>query len=191
AIGLWHLWQDGNVYLLTGGIEQPAPAGLETGATAHVTARAKGKNARVLAFEVSVDTLTPESEDWRTIAAALVPKRLNLPDGEAAPERWARECTLWRLQPTGVIFETAQEPTTVSHAAAPPPSPARTRVPRPLHLRALCDLVRRHAVARHEPGGDQPDAQTKGSRADCRILRHPDTGGEHTRVRAAVVPREH
>ena len=135
AIGLWHLWQNGNVYLLTGGIEQPAPAGLETGATAHVTARAKGKNARVLAFEASVDTLTPEPEEWRTIAAALVPKRLNLPDGEAAPGRWARECTLWRLQPTGVIFETAQEPTTVSHAAAPPPSPARTRVPRPLHLR--------------------------------------------------------
>ena len=135
AIGLWHLWQDGTVYLLTGGIEQPAPDGLEVGATAHVTARAKGKNARVLSFETGVETVAPRSDDWQTHSAALVPKRLNLPDGDAAPERWARECTLWRLQPTGVIFETAQEPTTTSHAAAPPPSPARSRVPRPLHLR--------------------------------------------------------
>lgn len=135
AIGLWHLWQDGNVYLLTGGIEQPAPDGLEAGTTAQVMARAKGKNARVLSFEATVETVAPDGDDWSAITSALVPKRLNLPDGEAAPERWARECTLWRLQPTGVIVETAQEPMTSSHAAAPPPTPARSRVPRPLHLR--------------------------------------------------------
>jgi hypothetical protein len=135
AIGMWHLWQDGEVYLLTGGIEQPAPDGLEPGATAHVTARAKGKNARVLSFEVAVESVAPDTEEWQQTTAALVPKRLNLPDGETAPQRWARECTLWRLRPTGVIVETAQDPTTTSHAAAPPPSPARTRVPRPLHLR--------------------------------------------------------
>lgn len=135
AIGIWHLWQDGNAYLLTGGIEQPAPDGLEAGEHAQVTARAKGKNARVLSFETEVETLAPESEDWQTIAAALVPKRLNLPDGEAAPQRWARECTIWRLRPTGVILETAQDPSTSSHAASPPPSPGRSRVPRPLHLR--------------------------------------------------------
>ena len=135
AVGLWHVWQDGAVYLLTGGIEQPTPADLAVGASAHVTARAKDRNARVLAFETSVDTVAPDSEDWSAITAALMPKRLNLPDGEAAPERWARECTVWRLRPTGVLFETAQDPNTTSHAAAPPPSPARTRVPRPLHLR--------------------------------------------------------
>lgn len=135
AIGMWHLWQDGNVYLLTGGIEQPIPDGLDPGGTAHITARAKGKNARVLSFEAGVETLAPDTEDWRTVATALVPKRLNLPDGEAAPERWARECTIWRLRPTGVILETAQEPNPASHAASPPPSPGRSRVPRPLHLR--------------------------------------------------------
>lgn len=135
AIGMWHLWQDGNVYLLTGGIEQPVPDGLQSGGSAHVTARAKDKNARVLSFEASVDTVAPGSDDWQTITAALVPKRLNLPDGEAAPERWARECTVWRLRPTGHIDETAEDPQTASHASAPPPSRARTRVPRPLHLR--------------------------------------------------------
>lgn len=135
AIGLWHLWQGGSVYLLTGGLEQPAPGELAAGAKAHVTARAKGRNARVLSFEASVETVAPASEEWPAVTAALMPKRLNLPDGEAAPERWARECTVWRLQPTGVIFETAQEPSTASHAAIPPPSPARSRVPRPLHLR--------------------------------------------------------
>ena len=135
AIGLWHIWQDGSVYLLTGGIEQPAPNDLAVGTTAHVTARAKDRNARVLAFETDVETVAPDSEDWSAITAALMPKRLNLPDGQAAPERWARECTVWKLHPTGVLFETAQDPNTASHAAAPPPSPARSRVPRPLHLR--------------------------------------------------------
>lgn len=135
AIGMWHLWQDGNIYLLTGGIEQPAPDGLAAGGTAHVTARAKGKNARVLSFEAGVDTIPADTEEWPSITAALVPKRLNLPDGDAAPERWTRECALWRLRPTGVVYETAQDPSTTSHAAAPPPSPARSRVPRPLHLR--------------------------------------------------------
>jgi len=135
AQGMWHIWQDGTIYLLTGGIEQPAPDGLAVDATAYVTARAKDRNARVLTFAATVDTVAPGSEDWEALVAALMPKRLNLPDGDAAPQRWARECTLWRLRPTGELVETADEPNTASHAAAPPPSPARTRVPRPLHLR--------------------------------------------------------
>ncbi len=135
AQGMWHLWQDGSVFVLTGGLEQPAPEGLVADGTAHVTARAKDKNARVVTFETTVETIAPGSEDWEAIVAALMPKRLNLPDGDAAPARWANECTLWKLRPTGEVIETADEPNTASHAAPPPPSPARSRVPRPLHLR--------------------------------------------------------
>jgi hypothetical protein len=143
---VWHVWQDSAVYVLSGGLEQPAPGGIDalavgdsdeaTGeARAVVTARAKDGNSRVLTFEASVGHVAPGSDEWEALVPALVAKRLNLPDGEAAPQRWARECTLWRLRPTGAVIETAGDPSTESHAAAPPPTPARSRVPRPLHVR--------------------------------------------------------
>ena len=136
----WHVWQDGSVYVLTGGLEQPVPGGIDLlgddeSARANVTARGKGPSGRVLTFETSVGKVPPDSEEWNSVVPALVAKRLNLPDGEDAPRRWAAECTLWRLRPTGTIAETAADPSTASHAAPPPPTRARSRVPRPLHLR--------------------------------------------------------
>jgi hypothetical protein len=133
AQAMWHLWQDGAAYVLTGGIEQPAPDDVSD--TAFVTLRSKDKGARLVTFEVSVSVVEPGSEQWSAVESALVAKRLNLPDGQDAPLRWARECTLWRLEPTGAVVETPDEPTTNPHVAAPPPTPARSRVPRPLHLR--------------------------------------------------------
>ena len=129
----WHVWLDGVGYVLTGGIEQPAPDGL--GDRAFVTLRSKDKGSRLVTFVAEVSTVPPASEEWAAVEPALLAKRLNLPDGERAPERWARECTLYRIAPTGEVVETPDKPSTTSHAAPPPPSPARSRVPRPLHLR--------------------------------------------------------
>ncbi|HEU5035110.1 MAG TPA: hypothetical protein VFT62_10190, partial [Mycobacteriales bacterium] len=129
---VWHVWQDGVAYVLTGGIEQPSPPGL--GERAFVTIRSKDKRNRLVTLEVTVGVVAPESPEWAAVEPALLGKRLNLPDGEQAPHRWRRECTLYRLTPTGEVVETPDEPTTTSHAVAPPPTPARTRVPRPLHL---------------------------------------------------------
>jgi hypothetical protein len=130
---MWQVWNDGAIYVLTGGIEQPAPEGLTD--RAFVTLRSKDKRSRLLTIETSVDVVEPDSDEWATLVPLLVAKRLNLPDGEAAPQRWQRECVVYRLRPTGEVVETPDEPSTTSHAAAPPPTPARTRVPRPLHLR--------------------------------------------------------
>jgi hypothetical protein len=137
---VWHVWHEGAVYVLTGGLEQPVPGGIDQladddSARANVTARGKGPSGRVLTFETHVEKVAPGSEEWEALVPALTSGRLNLPDGEEAPRRWAVECTLWRLRPTGTIVETAADPSTASHAAAPPPTPARSRVPRPLHLR--------------------------------------------------------
>jgi hypothetical protein len=143
---VWHVWQNGAVYVLTGGLEQPAPGGIDELPApdgdgdsdrphAVVTARGKDGNSRLLTFEVSVARVPAGSEEWDALVPALVAKRLNLPDGEAAPRRWASECTLWQLRPTGTVIETVGDPSTESHAAAPPPTPARSRVPRPWHLR--------------------------------------------------------
>lgn len=138
---VWHIWHEGAVYVLTGGLEQPAPGGLDgvgpddSGSRALVTVRGKDTNGRLVTFETTVARVAAGSEEWDAVVPALQAKRLNLPDGEAAPQRWARECTLWLLRPTGTVTETVEEPSTASHAVAPPPSPGRSRVPRPLHLR--------------------------------------------------------
>jgi hypothetical protein len=130
---MWFVWHDGRGYAMTGGLEQPAPVDMATEAV--VVVRAKDTTARVLAFAVETTPVPAGSQEWEAVVPALVAARLNLPDGAEAPQRWARECTLWRLSPTGRIVESAADPSTASHADTPPPTPARTRVPRPLHLR--------------------------------------------------------
>lgn len=132
AHGAWHVWQDGCAWVLTGGLEQPLP---DLGARAYVTVRSKDKGSRLLTWVADASRVEPGSQEWQDITPTLLAKRLNLPDGDEAPVRWARECTLWRLKPTGDVTESPEHPSTTSHAAAPPPSKARTHVPRPLHLR--------------------------------------------------------
>jgi len=132
AQGVWHVWQDGSVWVLSGGLEQPLP---DLGDHAHVTVRSKDKGARLVTFVATASRVQPGSPEWDAVVPTLTAKRLNLPDGDEAPNRWARDSTLWRLTPTGDVTESPDAPSTSSHAVAPPPSKARTRVPRPLHLR--------------------------------------------------------
>lgn len=132
AYGVWHLWQDGSAYVLTGGGEQKLPA-LDD--RAYVTVRSKDKGSRLVTWIASVDVVAPRTDSWDAVVPDLLAKRLNLPDGERAPDRWARECVLYRLTPTGDVTETPDEPSVHSHAQPPIASDARTRVPRPWHLR--------------------------------------------------------
>jgi hypothetical protein len=130
---VWHVWQDGAVYVLSGGSEQPVPDGI--GDRAIVTLRSKDKRSRLITFETDVTVVEPGSDTWDAVVPTLRAKRLNLTDAEHAPDRWAAESTVWRLQPTDVLLETPDDPSEASHATPPPPTPARSRVPRPLHLR--------------------------------------------------------
>jgi hypothetical protein len=132
AQAVWHVWQDGCAWVLTGGIEQPLP---DLSERAYVTVRSKEKGSRLLTWVADVSRVEPDSTQWNEVVPALLAKRLNLPDGEEAPKRWARESVLWRLEPTGDVTESPDQPSTGSHAVEPPPTNARTRVPRPLHLR--------------------------------------------------------
>jgi hypothetical protein len=129
---VWHVWQDGAAWVLTGGIEQPLP---DLGERAFVTVRSKDKGARLVTWVADVRRVDPAAPEWAAVEPTLLAKRLNLPDGDEAPKRWARECTLWQLTPTGDVTESPDAPSTASHAVEPPPSKARTKVPRPLHLR--------------------------------------------------------
>src|SRR5919106_743722 len=98
---LWHVWHEGAACLVGDGPgEQPLP-GLVDGSGAEVTVRSKDKGGRLVSWTAKVVELAPGSPGWETTVAELKGKRLNAPDGEAMPQRWARECRVLRLEPTG------------------------------------------------------------------------------------------
>ncbi|MFC9132947.1 hypothetical protein ACFT4A_39755 [Streptomyces sp. NPDC057099] len=133
ARALWHVWHEGAACLIGDGPgEQPLP-GLADGAEARVTVRSKDKGGRLVSWTARVTELAPGSEAWDATVAELKGKRLNAPDGEAMTGRWARECRVLRLEPTG-----ARAPLPEDSLSEPPlPSPAITRRPIPAGLPRL------------------------------------------------------
>jgi len=137
ARALWHVWHEGAACLVGDGPgEQPLP-GLADGAAAEVTVRSKDKGGRLVSWAARVVELAPGSEAWQAAVGELKGKRLNAPDGEAMTDRWARECRVLRLEPTGALGALPD-----GDLAEPPlPTPATTREPVPAGLPRL--LLRR------------------------------------------------
>jgi hypothetical protein len=130
---LWHVWHEGAACLIGDGPgEQPLP-GLTDGGPAEVTVRSKDKGGRLVTWTAKAVELTPGSEAWDAAVAELKGKRLNAPDGEAMTERWARECRVLRLEPTGSMLPLPDG----DLAQAPVPTAATTRQPIPAGLPKL------------------------------------------------------
>lgn len=128
ARALWHVWHEGAAHLVGDGPgEQPLPAGLTDGATAEVTVRSKDKGGRLIAWSASVAQLAPHSDEWEAAVAELKGKRLNAPDAEQMPERWARECRIVTLTP--LDSRTELPDTSGAAAPCPPPRPRGCRCP--------------------------------------------------------------
>ncbi|MFE0673890.1 hypothetical protein [Streptomyces sp. NPDC058867] len=133
ARALWHVWHEGAACVVGDGPgEQPLP-GLTDGGEAEVTVRSKDKGGRLVSWTAKAVELAPESEQWEATVAELKGKRLNAPDGEAMPGRWARECRVLRLEPTGTVAPLPDG----DLSEAPLPSPATTRQPIPAGLPKL------------------------------------------------------
>lgn len=132
ARGMWHVWHDDAVLLVTGGLEQPDPGLSEAGAV-ELILRSKDTFTRVLRATATVAELSPTSTDWEEAAKALHPKRLNPVDGEDQPLRWRTESTIWRLTPTDEYLETPSAMSADSHRAEPVDSPATTSRHQPFH----------------------------------------------------------
>ncbi|OKI09647.1 hypothetical protein A6A06_02990 [Streptomyces sp. CB02923] len=154
ARALWHVWHDGAACLVGAGSgaadraagpadEQPLhDLGLVDGGTATVTLRSKDKGGRLVAWQARVTELVPDSEAWQAAVEDLKGKRLNAPDAETMPRRWARECRVLRLEPvTDAAARTDFDET--SQAARPLPTPATTREPVPAALPKLLRGKRR------------------------------------------------
>jgi hypothetical protein len=62
---VWHVWVDGAVHVVTGGIEQPLPD-LGDGSEVDVTARSKDTWGRMVTFRATVSTVAPGDDAWDT-----------------------------------------------------------------------------------------------------------------------------
>lgn len=139
---VWHVWGDGGAYVLCGGpTEQPVPDGLADGAVVGVTVRSKDKGGRLVTWAGRAERVEAGTDAWRDAVAELRPKRLNAEDADSVGERWARECTLFRITPEGDAVEAPERMADGSGAEPPRPTPATTRRPMPAGLPKL--LARR------------------------------------------------
>ncbi len=127
---VWHAYVDGAVHVVSQGLEQAAPE-LTDGAEVDVTVRSKDTGGRVVTFRGTVSTIAPTDAAWDSVVAELHAKRLNPPDGEGQPARWARESRVVRIEPVGPLVEGPGHLSHRSHAAEPAGSPATTRGPLP------------------------------------------------------------
>lgn len=131
---VWYVWHKGAVYFVFGGSEQALP-GFEDADTAVVCVRSKDNWGLLVAWRAAVELVPPGSPAWNEVVPLLVGKRLNNRDGDGATDRWARECKVARLVPTGELVESPSDFNWSNRAEAPPPTPAatETRVPMTLH----------------------------------------------------------
>ena len=134
---VWYVWHKGAVYFVFDGSEQQVP-GFDQTDTAVVIVRSKDKWGLLVAWRAAVELVPPGSPAWNEVVPLLVGKRLNNRDGDGAADRWARECKVARLVPTGELVE---DPTNFdwsarSEAPAPTTAATVTRVPMTLHGRS-------------------------------------------------------
>lgn len=130
AVAVWHVFTGGAVHVVGDGREQVLPD-VADGDEVEVTVASKDTGGRLLTFVATVTTVRPDDESWDPVVADLHAKRLNPPDGEAQPARWAAESRVLRLEPTGRVIEQPGHLSHRSHAAEPVGSPATTRGPLP------------------------------------------------------------
>ena len=129
AYAAWHVWADGAALLVSGGQEQDLPVLDELGPDRRVvvTMRSKDTGGRLVGWFGTAETVGPDDDDWPALVTELHAKRLNSPDGEAAPERWRRESVITRIVATGELLEGPGHMSRGSRRAEPPGSPATTR----------------------------------------------------------------
>jgi hypothetical protein len=104
AVPAWYGILDGRVYVLTGGSEQHIPGLAETDRVV-LAARSKELQSLVAEVEASARVVPPNDPLFARVTPVLLPRRLNLRDGEQAPERWRKASTLVELTPSAIPAE--------------------------------------------------------------------------------------
>lgn len=98
---VWHRWHAGAAHLVHGGAEQPLE-GVRDGDRVLVIVRSKERQAdRVVQWWATARRVLPGTPSWSEVVPLLHAQRLNAPDGERQPERWARDSVVLSLVPDG------------------------------------------------------------------------------------------
>ena len=92
---VWHAWYDGAVLVLSDP-DQPLDE-LVTAGRAEVVLRDRTGDVRGASWTAGVEAVAPEDPRWSTYARALLAARLNLPDPEAALQRWRTTARVLRI----------------------------------------------------------------------------------------------
>lgn len=95
---VWFVVSDGKVYVLTGPGEQRVP-GLESAEWVGLTARSKDARSTVAVVRARARTVPPGDPLFDAVGHAGLGRRLNLPDGDGALQRWKEQCALVELTP--------------------------------------------------------------------------------------------
>ena len=142
---VWFVLEGTTVYVLHGPTEQQVP-GLSDADQVFITARSKDLRSKVSRVPASVRVLPKDDPRWNKVAAAGLGKRLNLPDGDGALERWRTRCELFELTPRfgdeAVGAEEAAAADTEAPAAASEEEQAEAPARRPeddIHVEAQID----------------------------------------------------
>jgi hypothetical protein len=101
AVPVWYGVLDGRVYVLTGGSEQRI-RGLDEAGEVLLSARSKDQQSLLTTVEASTRVIPASDPLFNKLVAVLLPRRLNLRDGDAAADRWRKECTLVELTPSAI-----------------------------------------------------------------------------------------
>lgn len=125
----WHVWHDGAVCVVHGGIEQPLP-GLAELERVTVILPSKDKGGLLVRYVATVETLAPSDGAWEPVVTALHAARQSPPDGEAQPDRWAAHSQVTVLR----LIEVLESPGAYdagSRRATPAATPETTLGPLP------------------------------------------------------------
>ena len=96
---IWYGYDQGRVYVLTGSGEQDLPGLAGTSKHVKLIVRSKDVQSRV-GDVLCVSQTLPKDKGWDEIAKdVLLGRRLNLHDGDKAPERWKKTCEIVMLTP--------------------------------------------------------------------------------------------
>ena len=115
----WFIFDKGVVYVFSGPTEQVIDGLTPETKEVEIVARSKDHRSAVVRTAATVEVVPTDDPRWESAATAGIGKRLNLPDGEGAIDRWREKCTLYALTPVfaGAPSKTAGE--AVAAAAAP------------------------------------------------------------------------
>lgn len=95
---VWFVFDSGKVYVVIGPTEQEVP-GLPAAAQVEIIARSKDLRSRVSRVPATVRVVPGDDPLFDRIGQMGMGRRLNLPDGEGAIERWRKRCALVELTP--------------------------------------------------------------------------------------------